>query len=67
MIYFPAHGTSSFEAARDDTIVGSPAAASTVLSGFCTDLAVAGPCISFNTLLLVCISIFILTYRFYRP
>jgi hypothetical protein len=30
---------------------------STVLSGFCTNLAIAGPCISFNTWLLVCISI----------
>jgi hypothetical protein len=66
-VYFPAHGTSPFEAARDNTVVGSLAPAGTVLSGFCADLAVAGPCISFNIWLPVCISIFILTCRFYRP
>jgi hypothetical protein len=65
-IYFPAHGTSSFEAARDDIMVDSSAPASIVLSGFDTDLAIAGPCMSFNTWLLVCIGIFIFSYSFYR-
>jgi hypothetical protein len=65
-VYFPAHGTSPLEAARDDTVADSPVSASTVLSGFYTDLAVAGSCASFNTWLLVGISIFILTCRFYR-
>jgi hypothetical protein len=65
-VYFPAHVTSPSEAARDGTIADSPVLASTVLSGFCTDLAVAGPCASFNTWLPVCISISILTCRFYR-
>jgi len=48
-VYFLARGTSPVEVARDDIIADLSALASAAISGFCTDLAVAGSCASFNT------------------